>query len=168
VLAKPLLVLSSYSILFALLAIRVQVVSLRVALLVLTLVGVAALILLFRLDARSTRSPHVIKTIEQPGPEAGAYMASYLLPFVISSTPGLWDVIAYAVFLIVAGIVTAYTGAIQVNPLIYLMGRRVVRVIDEQDYSFYLVVRGRPTTGSQVWVTQMSQNVAVMRTPPSA
>lgn len=142
-LAKPLLVLSSYSILFALLAIRVQLFGVKLALVAMTVIGVASLILFFRLDARATPAPHTIKQVDHPGPEAGAYLASYLLPFVISAKPEVWDVIAYGIFLLVAGIVTANTGAIQVNPLIYLMRRRIVLMPSLDDRAASLSSIGR-------------------------
>jgi hypothetical protein len=163
--AKPLLVFSSYSLLFALLAIRIECWPLRAGLASLAVLGVVLLAVLLALDSTSSPVERQIVAISEPGPEAGGYLVSYLLPFVIPSQPSMTDLLSYGLFLIVAGIITASTGAVQVNPLLYLIRRRVVRVTDANGFSSYVVVRGRPIPGDTIWVTLLQPDVAVMQKP---
>lgn len=163
-LAKPLLVFSSYSLLFALLAIRVEDWQLRWPLIALSALGILTLIVILRLDSRSTPVVRTVASIDRPGPEAGGYLVSYLLPFVVSPAPSVTDVISYSLFLILAGVITAYTGAVQINPLLYLIGRPIVRMTDTNGMTTFVVLRGRPIPGDQISVTLMN-DVAVMRNP---
>lgn len=162
-LAKPLLAFSSYCPLFALLAIRVEPFWLRLTLIALAVLSLGALLLIFRLDSKSTPVHRTIDTIKQPGAEAGGYLASYLLPFVISPDPSLPDLIAYGLFLVIAGVVTASTGAIQVNPLIYLTRRRIVRMTDANGSNELAIIRGNLVKGDAIKVTLLQGDVVVMR-----
>ena len=165
-LAKPLLALSSYSLLFALLAVRVEVHWIRTVCGVLTALGFIGLVLVFGLARRSEPTRHVIAEVQGPGAEAGGHLASYLLPFVISPKPAFTDLIAYGVFLFVAVLVTARTVAVQVNPLLYVAGWKVVRITDAGGYSTQLVSRGHLAVGDTVWATRLSGDVAVQRKEP--
>lgn len=165
-LAKPLLALSSYSLLFALLAVRVEVPWIRGACLALAAVGLIGLFLVFGLARRSEPTGHSIKDVQGPGAEASGHLASYLLPFVISPTPTPTDVITYGAFLFVAVLVTARTGAIQVNPLLYVAGWKVIRITDTEGYSTQLVSRGHLAAGDRVWATRLPGDVAVQRKNP--
>jgi hypothetical protein len=167
-LAKFFLVFSSYTPLFALLAVRLEQPLLRYPLIALGLMGVGALVALLRLDAASSRTPRVVARVEEPGAEAGGYLASYLLPFVIDKNPDALDIVAYAAFLVIAGVVTASTGAVQVNPLIYLILRKVVRVTDTDELTSYVIVRHTPIKGQRIWVTGFQDGVDVMRAGPRA
>ncbi|WP_291043261.1 hypothetical protein [Herbiconiux sp.] len=162
-LAKPLLVFSSYALLFALLAIRLDSWTLKLVLGGLSVLGVLALIAIFMLDSRSTLTPRTVARAEGPGPEAGAYLVSYLLPFVVSPDPAASDLVAYGIFLVVAGVITASTGAVQINPLLYLSGRRIIRVTDSEGYADYVVIRKMPIAGEVIWVTRLQTDVSVMR-----
>ena len=98
-LGRPLLFLSSYAPLFALLAIRFEQRWLWISCTVLAVLGVVSLWLLLRLDARSSPGPHTLVSSRDAGVEAAGYLATYLLPFLTVATPTIRDVIAYAGFL---------------------------------------------------------------------
>jgi hypothetical protein len=163
-LGKPLLFLSSYAPLFALLAIRFQPQWLWISCVVLAGLGVISLLLLLRLDARSAAGPHVLTTIQDAGPEAASYLAGYLLPFLTVSTPTVRDVIAYAGFLVVAATIHLRSSVAQVNPLLYLLGYHVVSVTDNQGLSAYMITRHLVPAGERVLATRFRDDILVDRT----
>jgi hypothetical protein len=152
-LGKPLLFLSSYAPLFALLAIRFDQAWLWISCALLAGVGVGALWLLLRLDARSAPGPHVLASANDAGPAAAAYLAGYLLPFLVIPTPTVRDVIAYVGFLAVAAAIHLRSSVVQVNPLLYVFGYRVLSVTDEQGLRAYMITRHTVSTGEQILAT---------------
>lgn len=163
-LGKPLLFLSSYAPLFALLAIRFEQRWLWIACAVLAAVGVSALWLLLRLDARSAPGPHVLTSAEDAGPSAASYLAGYLLPFLIIPAPTLRDVIAYVGFLAVAAAIHLRSSVVQVNPLLYLFGYRVLSVTDDRGLRAYMITRHSVTAGTRVLATRFRDDVLIART----
>jgi hypothetical protein len=162
-LGKPLLFVSSYAPLFGLLAIRFQQQWLRISCLVLACLGTGALWLLLRLDARASPGPHTLVVVKDAGPEAASYLAGYLLPFLTVATPSIRDIIAYLGFLVVAAAVHLRSSVIQVNPLLYLSGYRVLAVEDDHGPAAYMVTRRRPVVGTQVLATRFRDDVLVDR-----
>ena len=130
---------------------------------VLAVLGVASLWVLLHLDARVTVSPHVLTTAKDAGPEAASYLASYLLPFLTVSSPSVRDVVAYIGFLVVAGAVQLRSSVIQVNPLLYVLGYRVLAVEDDRGLKAYLVSRGRPAVGERVLASRFRDDVLIDR-----
>jgi hypothetical protein len=163
-LGKPLLFFSSYAPLFALLAIRFEQTWLWVACVVLAALGVGSLWLLLHLDARSSPGPHQLASARDAGPEAAAYLASYLLPFLTVSVPTIRDVIAYIGFLVVAASIHLRSSVVQVNPLLYLLGYRVLAVTDEKGLRAYMVTRRAVASGSTVLATRLRDEVLIDRT----
>lgn len=163
-LGRPLLFLSSYAPLFGLLAIRFETRWLWISCVVLAVLGVAALWLLLRLDARTSPGPHVLASVRDAGVEAASYLATYLLPFLTVATPTVRDVLAYAGFLLVAAIINIRSAVVQVNPLLYLLGYRVLSVTDDQGLHAYMITRHSPLTGDRVLATRFRDEVLVDRT----
>jgi hypothetical protein len=112
-LGRPLLFLSSYAPLFALLAIRFEQRWLQISCTVLAVTGVVSLWLLLRLDARSSPGPHTLASVKDAGGEAASYLATYLLPFLTVATPTIRDVLAYAGFLLVAATISLRSSVVQ-------------------------------------------------------
>lgn len=162
-LGRPLLFLSSYAPLFALLAARFEQRWLWVSCAVLAALGVGSLWLLLRLDARSAPGPHVLASAHDAGPEAAAYLASYLLPFLTVATPTPRDVIAYLGFLAIAGIIHLRSSVAQVNPLLYLLGYRVLSVADDRGLTGYMITRSQALSGAHVLATRFRDDVLVER-----
>jgi hypothetical protein len=132
---------------------------------VLAALGVASLWLLLRLDARSSPGPYVLASARDAGAEAAAYLASYLLPFLTVATPTLRDVIAYAGFLVVAATIHLRSSVAQVNPLLYLLGYRVLAVTDDRGLSAYMITRHSVfPAGARVLATRFRDDVLVDRT----
>jgi hypothetical protein len=163
-LGKPLLFFSSYAPLFGLLAVRFEQAWLWIPCAALAALGVGSLWLLFHLDARSSTGPHVLASTRDAGPEAASYLASYLLPFLTVSTPTVRDVIAYVGFLVVAASIYLRSSVIQVNPLLYLIGYRVLSVTDDQGLQAYMIARHTVASGSTVLATRFQDEVLVYRT----
>jgi hypothetical protein len=61
------------------------------------------------------------------GADVSGYLAAYLLPFLTVSDPSADDLVAYAIFVIVAGLVYVRSGLMQINPTVYVMNRKVLR-----------------------------------------
>lgn len=163
-LGKPLLFLSAYAPLFALLAVRFEPLWLMLTCAVLALLGVGSLLLLLRLDGRASSGSHQIKDVRDAGAEAGAYLGAYLLPFLTVTTPTVRDSIAYAGFLIVAGAVYLHSSVVQINPLLYLLGYRVLEVVDSNGLRAYLVTREPPGVDQQIAATRFRDDVLIDRT----
>jgi hypothetical protein len=162
-LAKSLLFMSSYAPLFALLAIRFEDPWLWVSCATLSVLGAASLWLLLRLDSRAEPGPHDVVAVSDAGGEAAAYLASYLLPFLTVATPGARDVAAYVGFLVVAAAIYLRSSLVQVNPLLYLFGYRVLSVEDGLGLHAYLIARGRVAVGSRILATRFGSDVLVAR-----
>lgn len=163
-LGKPLLFLSAYAPLFALLAVRFEALALMVTCIALALVGVGCLLLLLRLDARATPGAHQLKYVKDAGAEAGAYLGAYLLPFLTVSTPSARDAVAYLGFMIVSAAVYIHSSVVQINPLLYILGYRVLEVVDTNGLRAYLVTRRSPDVGQYVAATRFRDDVLIDRT----
>lgn len=163
-LGRPLLFLSSYAPLFGLLAIRFEQRWLWISCAVLAVVGVLCLWLLLRLDARSAPGPHTLTSVRDAGVEAAGYLATYLLPFLTVATPTARDVVAYAGFLLVAAVINLRSAVAQVNPLLYLLGYRVLSVTDDHGLHAYMITRHRRAAGDRVLATRFRDDVLVDRT----
>lgn len=164
-LGKPLLFLSSYAPLFGLLAIRFEPQWLWITCAALAALGLASLLLLLRLDARAEAGPHVLATATDAGGEAASYLASYLLPFLTVAAPALRDVAAYAGFLVIAAVINLRTSVAQVNPLLYLLGYRVLSVTDDRGLRAYIITRRSLQPGERVAATRFRDDVLVDRNP---
>ncbi len=163
-LGKPLLFLSGYAPLFALLAVRFDRLPLIIGCVGLAVLGVSAFALLLRLDARAEPGPHTLLTVRDGGAEAGAYLGAYLLPFLTVADPSVRDVTAYMLFMIVTGVVYLRSSVVQINPLLYLFGYRVLEVVDSGGLRAYLVTRGRPEVNETIRATRLRGDVLVNRT----
>ena len=163
-LGKPLLFFSSYAPLFGLLAVRFEQRWLWISCAVLATLGAGSLWLLLRLDARSSPGPHLVESTRDAGPEAASYLASYLLPFLTVAMPTIRDIIAYAGFIVVAGSIHLRSSVVQVNPLLYLLGYRVLSVTDDHGLRAYMVTRRTVASGSTVLATRFRDEVLVDRT----
>jgi hypothetical protein len=162
-LGKPLLFFSSYAPLFGLLAIRFQQPWLWISCIILAGLGVGSLLLLLRLDARSSPGPHVLESARDAGSEAASYLASYLLPFLVVATPSIRDVLAYVGFLVVAAAIYLRSAVVQVNPLLFLLGYRILSVTDDQGLRAYVITRRAITAGSEILATRFRDEVLVDR-----
>ncbi|MCX4097664.1 MULTISPECIES: hypothetical protein [unclassified Nocardia] len=163
-LGKPLLFLSGYAPLFALLAIRFQPLTLLAGCAILALLGATSLILLLVLDARATPGIHRLQQVKDAGTEAGAYLGAYLLPFVTVTTPNLRDILAYCAFIVVSAAIYLHSSLVQINPMLYILGYRVLQITDSNGLEAYLITRRKIEIGQSVAATRFRDGVLVDRT----
>jgi hypothetical protein len=119
--------LSSYSPLWAMLALRFDTIFLRILFVGLFVFGIliAGLVLV---RGRSDHPSNIaITTTGDGGSEVSGYLAAYLLPFLVLPAPSVLDSAAYLIFLYVAGAVYVRSGLMQINPTVYILRRRVLR-----------------------------------------
>jgi hypothetical protein len=109
----------------------------------------------------------VLASADDAGAAAAAYLASYLLPFLIIPTPTARDVIAYVGFFVVAAAIHLRSAVVQVNPLLYLLGYRVLSVTDEQGLTAYMITRHAVSTGTPILATRLRDDVLIDRTEAS-
>lgn len=160
-LQRPLLFFSSYAPLFGILAIRFERPALVYACIALAAAGVAALLAIIWVHSGTNGPEMIIASVNNAGGEAASYLAGYLLPFVTVSQPGWRDVCAYGAFIVVAGIVHSRTSAIQVNPLLFLLGWRILQVTTDSGATVFLITRKAHFTGDTVCTSRLGDDVRV-------
>lgn len=164
-LTKPLMFLSSYAPLLILLAIRFEGTCLRLACLLLALLGVAGLLVLMRVQHKRSgqQARTTIETIRPAGEGASSYLASYLLPFLTVSNPSGCDLVVYGGFFLIAFAITAKTGIIQVNPTLFLLGYDIYSITEDKGSQRYLLSRTKEsiTAGTTVMTSRMSNDVVL-------
>ncbi len=153
--ARTPLFFSSYTPLFAILAARFAATPwLAFGALALMALGAGCTVWVLYLLGSSARSSLTVARVHETGSESGGYLVSYVLPFLTVETPGVLDALAYGLFLLVLLIVYVRTDLIQVNPMIYLLLRRIVKVQTGTGDMAYVVVRSVPRPGDTVTVAQ--------------
>lgn len=154
------LFLSSYSPLFAILALRFQRPQLFMCWSLAALgLGAAAWVL----AAERAKAPgsFEIDKIEDQGPQVVAYLASYLLPFVTLAEPSNQDAVGYALFLLVLALVYVQSDMLQVNPTLYVFRRRVVKVTTKKAWQAYLITHRVPLPNETIQATTLASGVLV-------
>lgn len=118
--------ISSYAPLWAMLALRFDPWWLRVALAVLCVLGLAVVAIKLRpRDERPTDTPLTI--VGDAGSEVSGYLAAYLLPFLTVADPDPRDLAAYALFVLVAGVIYTRSSLVHINPTMYALRWRPMR-----------------------------------------
>lgn len=161
----PLMFLSSYAPLLLILTVRFEELWLRTTCAVLAAIGIVGLLVLMRLqhEPPEQQGRHTLTEVRGAGEGASSYLAGYLLPFVTIESPSVTDLVAYALFFLVAYVVTTRTGIIQVNPTLFLFGYRVDSITDEYGARRYLLSRTRDsvTQGVTVSTSRMTNGVLI-------
>jgi hypothetical protein len=124
------LFLSSYSPAFLILAVRAIDRSYALFVVSLTLaVGSSGLFLLFIRFARAG-APYKAEILEVEPHDAdlAAYVATYLLPFIVVFGASAQDVVALGLFLFFIGVLWVNSGMVYLNPLLALRGYHVYLV----------------------------------------
>lgn len=157
------LFVGSYALLFVLLAIRFTTPWLEITCGALAVIGFADMAwIVFVVSRRSAADPVRVETSRDAGAEIAGYLATYLLPFLTVAEPSWRDLTAYAIFLVVTGLIYVQSEMTQVNPTLYLMGRRVVHVTTDGGWQGFLVVKSRSLTREHpIRVASLNQSVRV-------
>jgi hypothetical protein len=162
VLVRFVLFLSSFSPLFAMLALRFTAPALRLGAAGLCLVGLVGALFVLAAEGRKGAASFEVKNVEDSGPEVAGYLASYILPFVAIDQPAPELAVAYMIFLLVAAVVYVQSDMVQINPVFYLLGRRVEKITTApDDWQAYLITRRRALVKETIQATTLSQGVLV-------
>jgi hypothetical protein len=102
--------------------------------------GVAVLVWGAVLVANGNPEPFVFGTIEDQSGEILGHIAAYLLPVLVNTTSSTEDVAIVAVTMGLILLIHVATGRVHVNPLLYLLGRRVYEATAD-GIGFFLVAR---------------------------
>lgn len=162
------LFLSSYAVLFAILALRFSEPALRITMVLLCALGVAAVIWILLEERAKGPGSYKITRAEDAGAEAAGYLGTYLLPFLTISEPGLTDLAAYALFLGVVFLIYVSSDMIRLNPLLYLFRRRVYRVQSARGFEGYLVAHSSNVRRDDLLATRFANDVLVEAMSPRA
>lgn len=156
------LFLSSFSPLFGMLALRFTAPGLRLGALALCAAGLAGALLVLAAERGKGAASFQVKKVEDSGPEVAGYLASYILPFVAIDQPAPELAAAYLIFLLVAAIVYVQSDMVQINPVFYLLGRRVQKITSTaDDWQAYLITKHRVLVNETIEATTLSQGVLV-------
>lgn len=136
---RPLMFLSSYTPLFAILGFRFIPSAVGYVCFALALLGLSVTLLWLRAPKGQNGHQYIVKDVHEAGSEAAGYLASYLLPFFNVPSPGVRDILVYGGFLITAGAIFINSSVMRINPTLYLMKRSVFEITDENDRTFFLV-----------------------------
>jgi hypothetical protein len=145
-----LLFASSYSPLFALTAIRLDAGVVRTVLYCLAAFGAGGLAVVVAAAWRILPRERSFVVVEDRGADVAGYLVTYLVPFLTVSDPTTRDVVAYALFLGLVGVVYVRSSLIGVNPLAYLFRFRLFSVRDAGGASLLLMARNPPDVSSLV------------------
>ena len=119
--------LSSYAALWVMLGLRFSSPVARAALIGFGAVCMAYVAFVLLRSGKERASNTTLTIVGDGGAEVSGYLAAYLLPFLTVAKPGPFDVASYVIFVLVAGLVYVRSGLMQINPTVYVMGRRVLR-----------------------------------------
>ncbi len=144
------LFLGSYAALFVLLAIRFHTGWLEIVCGLLAAIGLLDMIwIVYGVSQRTEAEPIRVAEVSDAGPEVAGYLATYLLPFLTVAEPSTRDIIAYALFLLVTGLIYVRSEMTQINPTLYLLGRRVARVTTTGGWSGFVIAGSSPIEPGQ-------------------
>lgn len=162
------LFLGSFALLFVLFAIRFETLWLQIACAALAVIGLADMLWIgFVVTRRTAPDPVRIASVVDRGPEISGYLATYLLPFVTVSEPKIRDICAYVIFLVVLAVVYVRSEMTQINPTLYLLGRRVIHVSTEGGWNGHVIVKS-PSVAPGSVLRVASLNPAVRVEVPNA
>ncbi len=154
--------LSSYAFVTTILALRLDALAPRLLCAALAVWGFLDAWQLTRTTARKGLRPLVVKDVRDAGREVTAYLTTYVFVLLAEPDPEGWDLAAYAVFAVVLVVVTLRSDLAHVNPTLYLLGRRIVTITDEEGRERYLVCREPPVVGQRLLV---AESLGVLQLP---
>jgi hypothetical protein len=149
------LFLSSYAPLALIFAVRSDAAISWISWLVVGLVGMLLVISIIYGGRRRSPIEVLIGSVEDLGGEVGGYLATYLLPFISGPPHGLHESLAYAIYFAVAWAVFVRSRLILVNPVLYVLGWRLVKIGLVGGREFVLVCRSAPAIDSPLLVSSL-------------
>lgn len=152
----------SYAILFLLLALRFATPWLEIGFALLAIVGICDTIwIVVGVSRRTQADPMTFDSVEDAGSDVAGYLVGYILPFLTVSVPSVRDLVAYGLFLLVLGVIFVQSDMVQINPTLYLLGRRVQKVGTQDGWSGYLIAERPVKVGCVEHVVTLNGDVRV-------
>ena len=130
---------SSYVPLFLIFAIRMWPKHLGYAVGACTFGAIFAMNLFRLLNVRTAPRDFSIKRSEGGGSEIAAYIATYILPFLVVSDVGPADLVAYGALIFIIGLVMTREEVLHINPLLAVMGLHLSTIITEDEERYYVI-----------------------------
>jgi hypothetical protein len=156
------LFVGSYALLFVLLALRFTTPWLEWLCAVIAGIGFVDTVWIVLIVSRRTAAePIAVADVTDVGPEVAGYLATYLLPFLTVAKPSDRDVIAYGIFLLVAGLIYVRSEMAQINPTLYVFGRRVLHVRTDRGWDGYVVVRSSVYPDTTIRTVPLNRDIRV-------
>ena len=144
------LFLSSYAPLFVILAVRFQGTVLRGICAGLAAIGFAYLAVVVWVVPRAVQQRvYPVDAVQDASGQVAGYLATYIVPFVTVPSPSTADVIGYCIFAVVVLVIFMRSDLAQINPALYLLGRRVASITTGQR-SYYVVCRRLPRPPTRI------------------
>jgi hypothetical protein len=148
---RILMFLSSYAPLFALLAWRTRSCEVAwISLSAISVISVAGLLIFVFVAGRFHGAILEIASVQPRDAETLAYVATYLIPFLALDLTQVEDVISFAVFMAVLGIISVTSHALFVNPVLSLFGYHTFDVTDKDANVYFLVTRDGPEVSQRI------------------
>ncbi len=152
------LFVSSYAPLFLLLALRFDDAPLRLTALACGVVGLLEAIRLVEWQPRRVgRSPYTVSEVRDHGSHVAGYLVTYLLPFLPITDPSAADLVACLLFMCIVGVIFVRSDMAEINPTLYLLGRRVLQIRTSEGWSGFAVVRGLLQPGDILRAVHLDQ-----------
>lgn len=164
-LVRLILFASSYSPLFLILAVRFQGLPLRLTMGAIALASAASLALLLLAGRKGEPQAYDLKEIKDRGAEVAGYIATYILPLIVLNQPTKEDFIGYAIFILISGLVYIQSGMVNINPVVYLFGRRISTIRDSSGTEYYVIHRGNLSAGEVIWASNVLSSLLIKRIP---
>jgi hypothetical protein len=162
-LPRLILYLSSYSLLFFMMAIRLWWTKWSLILIVIGVVGVVAMLRYLKQQSDLSGVSYRLTSVREAGPEAASYLATYLLPVVMVGSPGWRDGVIAALFLFAAAAIFLHSSIVQINPTLYMLRYQVVAVESAEGFRGYLITRGMPRPGEVVHASRTGDGDVLYR-----
>lgn len=156
------LFLGSYALLFLILALRFSSGGLQIACAVIAATGFLDMAwIVYGVPLRTSADPVKVKEVRDVGPEVSGYLATYLLPFVTVPEPSVRDILAYLTFVLVTGLIYVRSEMTQINPTLYILGRRVMSITTTGGWVGHIVSQSRLEPGNCIRVVPLDGAVRV-------
>ena len=104
-----------------------------------------------------------IESAEDAGSEAAGYLASYLLPFFQLEVETWRDWVVYGGFFFTAATIYVNSSIMRINPTLYMVGYRVVQVVDKTGARNFLITRRPVVKGDEIKAVDMSGGLLLLK-----
>jgi hypothetical protein len=158
------MLLSAYAPAFLIVALRAQIVSLRIVAATLAVAGLLGLFIAVRAVLRQTVGASRITAVEPiTASDVVAYLVPYALAFLVEPQPTTMDLIAYAMFVALTGVIYVRARLLRINPILMAIGYQPVRVRTESGASLDVFTRSRLLPGDELHTATLADQLRLAR-----